>query len=487
MNSAPKITLPILRLPLMVLFLSLFSPLSGLMEKAFGQIFTLLLGAIIVEICFYLFCIQRNIWFFYSIALISGFGAGISVNIPVKNACMFYPEKKGLISAGIMSFVGVWVAIFILIGEKLINPEKEGVIDQDTEPYYSEEVSKRFKNYYFFAMLCLPIETLISLLLFYKYDPNCEIEENENENKNQISDEDNENNEEEENEENEKKEELKEVIIEKRPKKKINCFYKPSPSKNIKIAMKSFRFWRNILIGGVTPFWVYFLQSSYRAYVVMLGVDTNIIFFLGSGLSLVGCLLGPIWASLVDKFGFQPIMKIIGFICSGMSVYFYFFMGDKMFYTLGLIMSVSTLIGVMASLTPHLMQIYGIRYYLTIGGFAKLFNELSNFLAALTSIILSIFFKNADELLFPYQMVVAGGGVLSIIGFILIFFENDEKFVFGDENEENKYSVKEGEEKPSESFEREKEYINENASTILDPTNSSRVTLNTNENSNDNP
>ena len=123
----------------------------------------------------------------------------------------------------------------------------------------------------------------------------------------------------------------------------------------------------------------------------------------------------------MDKFGFQPIMKIIGFICSGMSVYFYFFMGDKMFYTIGLIIAISALIGIMSSLTSHLMQIYGMRYFLTIGGFAKLFNELSDFLAALTSIILSIFFKNADELLFPYQMVIAVGGVLSIIGLILTF------------------------------------------------------------------
>ena len=471
-----------LMMPLMIFFLSLFSPLSGPVEKTLGPILSLLISSIFVEICLFLFYIQRNIWFFYSIILLCGFGVGISANIPVKNSCLYYPEKKGLISAGIMSFLGVSLAIYILIGEKLINPDKEGVIDEDTQPYYSEEVSERFKNYFIFAMLILPIGTIISLLLFYKYDPKCENEENEKEE--QISNEDKEDNEEIEENEGEK-EELKDIMIKKEQNrtKKLNSFYKPSPSKNIKIALKSFRFWRNILIGGITPFYIYFLQSSFRAYVVMLGVDTNIIFFLGSGLSLIGCILGPIWASLVDKFGFQPIMKIIGFICSGMSVYFYFFMGDKMFYTIGLIIAISALIGIMSALTPHLMQIYGMRYFLTIGGFAKLFNELSDFLAALTSIILSIFFKNADELLFPYQMVIAVGGVLSIIGLILTFYENDEEFVFGEENEENKNLEKEGEERPSESFEKEKNYINENVSTILDP-NSSRTTLNTNENSN---
>ena len=53
-------------------------------------------------------------------------------------------------------------------------------------------------------------------------------------------------------------------------------------------------------------------------------------------------------------------------------------------------------------------------------------------------------------------MIMVGGEVLSIIGFIMIFFENDEKFIYGDEDEEEKY------------------YINKNASTIL---NSSQTTV----------
>ena len=457
-----------LMMPIMTFFLSLFTPLSGPLETLFGPFITLLMGSIISEICLFLFYLQRNIWIFYSITLLAGLGAGISVNIPLKNACFYYPQKKGLISSCIMSFVGISISIYALVAERLINPDKEGVINEKTEPYYSENVSKNYKKYFIFAMITLPIQTFFSLLFFYKYNPNCEIEENEK--NEQIANEDKENNEENENEKNEpeRKEELKDVLINNRQSLRFNSFYKPNPSKNIKIALKSFRFWRNILIVGLTPFWILFLQSSFRAYVVMLGVDTQIIFFLGSGVALTSCLFGPIWASLVDKFGFQPIMKIIGFISTTMSIYFYFFMGDQLFYIIGLAISLSTLVGIMSAATPHLMEIYGMRYFLTIGGFARLFNELSSFSAALTSIILSVFFKNAKELLFPYQMVVVVGGALSIIGLILVFFENDEKFIYGDENE---------------IIEKEKEYINQNASKILDTTNSSRTTLN-NENEN---
>ena len=65
-----------------------------------------------------------------------------------------------------------------------------------------------------------------------------------------------------------------------------------------------------------------------------------------------------IFLYLFDKFGYQPIMKIIGFCCSGMSIFFYFFIDDKLFYVIGLIIAISTLIGIMSAATPHLMNIY---------------------------------------------------------------------------------------------------------------------------------
>ena len=470
-----------LMLPVISLFLSIFSPLSGPLENTFGPIVSLFISSIIIEICLILYYFQRNIWFFYGITLLTGIGSGLSSNIPIKNVCFYYPEKKGLINAIILSFTGICESLFILLGEKIINPNKEGVIDEKTEPYYSEEVSERSKYYFLFSMSVLPVGTILSFIFFYKYDPSFEKEEKEEEKSDECE-------EKEENEENEKnqvveeKEELRDIFIKKTSnQKKLNSFYKASPSKNIKIALKSFRFWRNIIIASVMPFWILFLTASYRAYVVMLGVDTNIIFYLGTALGIISCILGIVWAALYDKFGFQPLMKIIGFICTSMSIYFYFFMDNKTLYVIGLIIIYCSVVGIGASLTPHIMQIYGMRYFLTIGGFTKLFNQMSIFSSAMISVILSMFFKNAEELVFPYKMVIVGGGILSVIGFILAFFENDEKFIYGDENEESKYYVKENEDKPNNSLEKEKNYINENASSILDVTNPDRSTVNTNE------
>ena len=404
-----------------ILFNALFSPLSSILEKLCGPEMSLLISSIIVEICLFLFYIQRNIWIFYAITVLAGLGVGLSANITLKNACLYYPEKKGLISACIVSLSGIGSAIYILVGEQLINPLKEGVIDAKTDPYYSIEVSENVKYYFIFAMIVLPIGTILALLFFYKYDPNCENEGKENES--EIN----------EGKENSLKKE--EDSINENDKKSESNSLNTSYSKNTKKVLKSFRFWRIVLIGGAMPFWIYFVHSSYRPYVVMLGVDTEIIFYLGSVLTIIGYLFGPIWAILVDKFGFQPIMKIIGLICCLMTIYFYFFMDHPLLYPIGLIFTCSSIVGIIAAFTPHLMQVYGFKYFLTIGGFARLFVEIFRFIAGLASIIFSIFFKNAHELLLPYEMIVAFGGILTIIGFILIFKENDDKFNYGDENE----------------------------------------------------
>ena len=347
-----------LMLPLTHFFVSLFSPLSGPLEKTVGPLISLLIGSIIIETCLFLFYIQRNIWFFYSIGLLSGLGFGLSLNIPIKNACFYYPAKKGLISSVIICFVLISGALFILVGEKIVNPKKEGVIDEKTDPYYSEDVSKNIQNYFLFALIIFPFLALVSLLLFYKYHPDCEIEENKSqiqiskiqtESKGKDNDEgnkENDNNEEENKENLQIDEEIKEnnnnenkgnneldknLIGKEKDNQRMNSFYKISSSNDVKKALKNFRFWRIIIISGFMPFFLYFLQASFRPFVVMLGVDTDIIFFLGSTLNIISCLTGPIWASLIDKFGYQPIMKIIGFICTGTSIYYLFFMGNKYF------------------------------------------------------------------------------------------------------------------------------------------------------------
>ena len=92
----------------------------------------------------------------------------------------------------------------------------------------------------------------------------------------------------------------------------------------------------------------------------------------------------------------------------------------------------------MACITPHVMQVYGFKYYLLLGGFLRLFNALFNFMIAMISTIISIWYHRAENLLFPYRIICVVGVILAIIGLVFVYQENDTKFRFDDEKEEKK-------------------------------------------------
>ena len=84
----------------------------------------------------------------------------------------------------------------------------------------------------------------------------------------------------------------------------------------------------------------------------------------------------------------------------------------------------------MSVINPHIMNVFGFKNYLIIGGFTRLFNQLNSFFSALTSVLISLKYKTGKELKIPYIIVSSVGLIFACIGFILSFQENDEKFKF---------------------------------------------------------
>ena len=187
-----------------------------------------------------------------------------------------------------------------------------------------------------------------------------------------------------------------------------------------------------MIIVSLMPFWVFFLTATYRAYSPMLGVKQKLVSKLPTITSALNSLFGLAWAFSLDQFGFQIIIKVMSIICIILSLYFLFIMDNKTLYIVGLFVSTTiSRVGIMSVINPHIMQIYEFKNYLIIGGFARLFHQLGFFIAALTSVILSFNYKTADSLEKPYKFVASIGIILSIIGLMFSFFENDEKFNFG--------------------------------------------------------
>ena len=380
--------------PIIILLLSSFSPLSGLFEKKLGPKLTLILSSSIVEICLIFYYFQGNLWIFYTISIFIGIGNGLSAGVPIKNTCKYYPKKKGTINAVIISLGGIISILYSFIGEKIINPDKENIINKETNPFYPLDVANRANNYFLFAMITFPILVLISLFLFHKFIPN-----NDNNTKeNNIT------------------------LVEKN-------IIDNDKITNTKEIIKTFRFWRNIIIIGLMPFWAFFINSTYRAYSPIIGIDKNLVSFLSMIVNGLSSITGLIWALIYDKFGFQIIIKIMSLVCIFLSVYYIIFTDNSTLYFIGIIISTFlSRIGMMSVINPHVMQVFEFRNYLIIGGFTRLFNQSNAFLAALSSVLLSLKFKTKDDLKLPYRIVASIGAVFAIIGLVLSFYENDEKF-----------------------------------------------------------
>jgi len=431
--------------PVVLLFLAIFSPLSGAMEHFFGPRISVIISSLVVEIGFVLLYFQRNLWHFYLLTLLLGIGSGLSTQILLKNACFFYPDKKGLISALIFSIGTLLGSSYAFLGELVINPDRAPIIGPD-EPYYEEKIAEQSKNFFLFAMIIIPVSTMLSLLLLYKYSPECEInsEKIESAIKGPILEGEN--------------EEKKGYQNTNNPKEKAShSFSKPIDKEYIKKSLKKWRFWRNILIMGLMPFMIWFESATSRPYSSILRVDGKIIGILAGSMSILGCITNPIWAFCVDKFGFQPIAIIISSLTIILSIYFCIFMDKKIFYVIGLYISSILRGGIISSYIPHIMQIFGLKYFLIIGGIGRLFTQLLSFSAGVVSIVISIFIKG-EKLSFPYRVVSIISCGFAIFGLILSFYENDDKFKFdeeegnietemGEENKVNKREEKEDEKK----------------------------------------
>ena len=425
--------------PTILLILSSFSPFSGIIEKKIGPRFTLLISSIIVEICFILYYFQSNLWIFYSVSVFIGFGNGISAGVPIKNACLYYPKKKGKISSMIVCLGGLITSLYVYIGEKIINPDKKSIINKKTNPFYPEDVAERANNFFIFAMIVMPITTIISLFLFYKFEKPKEIDNS--------------------------KELKKEELLNSQQENKIES--KKENDANTKDIILNFRFWRNMIIASLMPFWVYFLNATYRAYSTMIGVNADFISYLPSIITALSSITGFFWGIIFDKLGFQIIIKIMSLSCILLSIYFIFFISNKTLYISGLIVSTFiSRVGMMSIINPHIIQVYEFKNYLIIGGFARLFNQLSFFFAGLTSVILSFNFKTGEELKTPYRIVAFIGIILSSIGLILSFFENDEKFTFKNIENYNINPLRINSSKESDIVEEEKNEKDENENKV---------------------
>ena len=425
---------------------------GGILENKIGFNFTTILGTIIVLIGNIFFFKIQNIWISYGLALIMGIGMGIANSLLIKNLALYVPKKKGFITSIFGLFQLAFDGIYLITGEKIIALGGETL--KKGQEFYSEEIANRTYYYFMIGFFSIPVGDIIFLLFTYEYDKTKKgdiiVPQNDNDNKdenidnNQQKNEENYNDNNTINDSNDEQNEIKDKKINENEKKedeeKNNSKSEENEvtddliKKKAKKMLKTFRFWRLALTVFFLSFSSSFLNIIGRAYGAIIGVKGAALQFLVLVKAGAIGLFGPFLGCLADKKSPLLVLRISAIINIIPGILLFFFDNNTLVYLISFtIMSLGSA-AKLVSLNPLLMEIYGIRESVILGGIIQGVGTLNEIISTVSAFVISLFYHET-EIEDPYKLIFICGSVSSGLSFILFLFESKKKYDIDDESD----------------------------------------------------
>ena len=321
---------------------------------------------------------------------------GLGINIQGKNLCYYYPERKGLIiscTKFIMIIIGAFISVY---GEKLINPSK--IVLKKGEIFYPLEISINYIKFYKIALFIIPITSLLSACLVQKHD---QLLDNSNLIINQEDDE-----------------------IENKKLKNGNY------AKNFKASILNNPIWNISFMAALILFSIDFSESTFRVYGALVSFNGTIIQYSSLLIGLAYIIFEPLWGIIYDKFSFNITIKIIC-ICSIIhSAILSIFIQSNLIYFICILIGSIIISGFNTVFQSYMMKIYGMKYFLEIGGILGITSSIFNIFKAILSFLVSKYYNTGNELQIPYRIIYIVGIFLAISGFCFGMKENDNGFVY---------------------------------------------------------
>ena len=336
---------------------------------------------------------------------------------------LYVPEKKGIVSGIIGMATIIFCALFAVGGEKLINPKGEGVNDDDL---YREGIANKTYIYFLIGECFIPIGLIIFLLFIHEYKK----EDNSEDNSTQaIKEENNDKVNEVEKKEEEKKED--------NPNKEEGKLNLEITKKKVKQVIKTCRFWKITLISFFINFAISFMINTGRTFGAIIGINGNALQFAGMFQLLAVIAMVPTLGKGVDKKGPLPFLRIISIVCIIPGILLAFLMENTYVFISAFIIFVIGITGLMMTLAPFIMEVYGIQESVILGGFISGFTKISDIIATVVPFLFSIFCKDDDNkdmeedcLKKNYAIMYIISSISCGISTLLLFFETNDKYIY---------------------------------------------------------
>ena len=422
---------------------------GGMLESKIGFNFTTLLGTLIVLIGDGIIFKIQNIWVCYAVTLVMGVGFGIAISLLVKNLALYRPKQKGIITSFFQLYLLAFNGGYLITGEKVIAHGGETL--KEGQEFYSNDIAERTYIYFMIGFFSVPLGDLIFLLFTYEYKetkseivPQKKPEQDDNKENNDIedkayeqindpSDEQNEKNEEKKDEqENEKEEENPETSSFLEEMQKSDAYIK----KKIKKIIKIFRFWRLALTTFLLSFPMSFLAITGRTYGALIGINGEalqyLVLFQAAGITL--CV--PFLGCLSDKKSPVIVLIISSILGTIPGILLYFLQENTIVYITALTINAVGDAAKRVSLYPLLMEIYGIRESVILGGIINGIGTLNEIISIVSAFVVSVYYPG-KEIEYRFKIIFITGSASGLLSLILFLFESKKKFDYIDETKDS--------------------------------------------------
>ena len=353
-------------MPILSITIGIMIPFSGVLEFKIGARLLIIYSSLYLLLSSIIQYFSKVFYIHFFAIFLMAIGFSLSIAITGKNACMYFPTRRGLISGMLACIQAIFTSLLNIFGEKaIINPESIDPI----EGFYTYNAAKNIKKFYIFQIIFVSICTIlcVSLIVIYKSKGKkgqSNVEKKDEDAKEPLMPDENENEEEKENDNNKENNDKNEKIIEVNEKESAVNY----STTQIKHAAKSFRVWRLFLMNVFSSPLNNFIMIAWRPIAIYKLMPTNIIQNVNSFTSITQVIITPLFGYLADKIPYRVLKIILGSINVIVGFLFYYSFENVRFFVALLILNSFANNGIMALNDPHFMKVFGMKHIIEISG-----------------------------------------------------------------------------------------------------------------------
>ena len=199
-------------------------------------------------------------------------------------------------------------------------------------------------------------------------------------------------------------------------------------TRHTKKALGSFRVWKLFTLVLCSYLALNLVLVCWRPIGVNVNIETSKLQTIGT-LNFIMSMIGtPVFGFLSDKIPFRILFTFVSAVTTLIGFVFCYTFDYPGIFML-LVCGMNFLLGgYIAVLPTHYMKVFGMKYYVEVGGVVGFANVIMGPICA----FFAYFVENGvDDKIFAYRIIFITGAAMNIVSLVLSIFESDDEFDYG--------------------------------------------------------